>query len=188
MKINREKLKILGKGMEKIVYEDPNDTNRAIGFFHEYRSEPPEIVKGRFYLTKILHLLFPKNIPDIHMVSSNPNALVVDKIDGDSVPPDNLKKFVSAYYELRDKLSDLDIPADSAHINYKFDTKGDFYYVDSFNPWSRVISHENLNFDLEKIRMAINGLESDKRELAISYLDRLLKLYKEFLEKLNKGK
>ena len=65
-----ETQKSLGKGGEKTVYPYPDNSQRVIGVYsskHEFLWEKsPEYNKAKFYLTKILHMLFPENIPDIH--------------------------------------------------------------------------------------------------------------------------
>ena len=74
---------MLGEGSEKKVFVDPDDKRYAKGIFHEELEESPNKIKSRFYLTKILHILYPKNVPDIHMSASKPNMLVVDRVEHD---------------------------------------------------------------------------------------------------------
>lgn len=189
MKINEENLKFLGKGIEKKVYENPHNPERAVGVFHVLRPESQETIKARFYLTKIIHLLFPKNIPDMHSVTSDPKTIEVDKIDDDgSLPAENLKRFVPNYHSLVEKLYDLGLAFDHADVNYKFDKKGDFYYVDSFLPWHSRAPEEPPFLHIEKLKAEIEKLDPAKKELALGYLDRLMILHKEHLEKLNKKK
>jgi hypothetical protein len=83
----------LGTGAEKTVYTDPDNEKLAKAVFHKEARETtsdgteqtPEYIKARFYLTKILHLLYPKNIPDMHMSASEPNMIVVDRAEHDKV-------------------------------------------------------------------------------------------------------
>ncbi|MBI2023178.1 hypothetical protein HYT01_01270 [Candidatus Giovannonibacteria bacterium] len=82
--INREKPgEHLGTGAEKEVYTDPNNRDRVVAYFREHVDETPNQIKARFYLTKILHLLMPKNIPDMHWAGSDPHAYQTDKIEVD---------------------------------------------------------------------------------------------------------
>jgi len=83
--------KQIGEGYEKRVYEDPNNKDRVIAKFHEYIDETPNQIKAKYYLTKILHFLFPKNIPDMHWAGSEPNAYQVDKVEVDERHRDILK-------------------------------------------------------------------------------------------------
>lgn len=180
MKINPEKLKKLGSGTEKRVYEDPNNPDRALGIYHESQTESAERVKGRFYLTKILHLLLPKNVPDMHLAASDPHAIVVDKVRGwnavDYVDYDE-NKFSSAFKELRSKLESVGIDwIDGYSENFIFDKDGNLFFVDSFQPWSE----ESCKswFDKEKLELALQNLEDKKRDEGLSYLKRLEELNK----------
>ena len=82
--VNKEKLgEPIGVGGEKKVYQDPKNPDRVVGIFREHIEETPNQIKARFYLTKILHLLFPKNIPDMHWAGSEPNAYQADRKEHD---------------------------------------------------------------------------------------------------------
>lgn len=75
--------KPIGEGYEKVVYSDTNNENRVVAKFKEHVKETPNQIKARYYLTKILHLLFPENIPDMHWAGSEPHAYQVDKVETD---------------------------------------------------------------------------------------------------------
>ena len=178
MKINPEKLKKIGAGSEKRVYENPNNPDQAIGIFHEYITESSEKIKARFYLTKISHLLFPQNIPDIHLAASDPHAIVVDRIKDKDMSGRNYGKFYAAIDEFNLKLKSVGINwIDNYYKNFIFDEQDRLFYVDSFDPWV-IIGETNKNksepsFDKEKLESALQNLEDEKRELGLSYLKRL---------------
>ncbi len=73
----------IGEGRDKKVYPDAGNKDRVIAEFKEHIEETPNQIKARYYLTKILHLILPKNIPDMHMAGSEPNVYKVDKIEVD---------------------------------------------------------------------------------------------------------
>jgi hypothetical protein len=56
-----------GEGSEKVVFVDPKNPNRVIAERKEDREkETLRQLKGRAYLTKIVHLLLPDHIPDVY--------------------------------------------------------------------------------------------------------------------------
>lgn len=179
-KINPEKFtqeNLLGQpGGEKSVYEDPDNPDLAIGIFHDYRKETPRQVKARFYLTKTLNLLFPRNIPDIHMVSSHPHAIIVDRV-GDSEEQPNYLKMV----RLQESFEALGIHLDkNAPTNFKCDKDGNVVYVDSFRPWSLYQGELFRWYDSKGLRKALEELkDEEQRELGRSYLHRLDELLAE---------
>ncbi len=184
MKINKESSKFLGKGVEKEVYENPHNPKHAVGIFKREAAEFPERVRGRFYLTKILHLLFPDNIPDIHSASSDPQMIEVDKIIPDEqAVTKNFKKFNSDYCELMDKFDALGIILDPAQVNFKYDFSGNLVYVDSFDPWYKGAGEE-LAFSMDKLKEAIEKLNSSEKEQCLKYLERLGNIHREYVEKL----
>jgi len=83
--VNKEKLgEPIGVGGEKKVYQDPEHPDRIVGVFKEdHEEETSNQIKARFYFTKILHLLFPKNIPDMHWAGNEPNAFSSAKVEHD---------------------------------------------------------------------------------------------------------
>jgi len=57
----------LGSGNEKNVYIDPENEKRVISLMKETEQRDTlRQLKGRYYLTKIAHLLLPDNIPDVY--------------------------------------------------------------------------------------------------------------------------
>lgn len=81
MRFNVEKMQPLGEGAEKKVYIHPEDEDKVVAFFREGPKslETAMSMKGRFYLTKILHILMPDSIPDIHFASRNDDATLISE-------------------------------------------------------------------------------------------------------------
>lgn len=191
MKINRENLKPIGKihsGAEKSVYENPNNPEQAIGIFHKREAQSTELVIGRFYLTKILHLLFPKNIPDMHLTSSDPQAIIVDKVGNDDKSVTYEHRDTSELRGVSSKIESAGIKnLDDYWFNFKFNKDGDIAYVDSFLPWRTEVGRSVREYDTERLENAIQNLDDDKRELAMTYLKRLEEAYEKALENSKKG-
>ena len=182
MKINKEKMKFIGEGAEKKVYVNPNNPDSVIGVFHESMEESSEFVKARFYLTKILHLLFPENIPEIHAAASDPYVIVTDKVEDSTRSFTLAERSGKAFGDLKAKLDLVGVAFDDFAGNLKFDKNGDLFYVDSFEPWlvgKNFISKPQFN--KEKMEAAIQNLDDDKKELALSYFKRLDEMYNKAL-------
>lgn len=78
MNLQPKSPEIIGEGKEKLVYADPENPEKVIAEFKEGESEETaQSLRGRFYFTKILHMLFPKNIPDIHLAAKNGKSVIV---------------------------------------------------------------------------------------------------------------
>ena len=166
-KFNPEKLEKIGEGAEKEVYLHPDDPNKVIAEWFPERAakESPRQVKGRYYLTKIMHLLFPKNIPDIHLIYKNKRQVaVLERKEADSEhrelhevilalrkkQTDELsKKFwkklsmherkIGADERFRDFIAEIgkfNVEIDSTKFNFGHDKDGNLLYLDnSFRPW-----------------------------------------------------
>src|SRR3989344_9681701 len=65
----------LGRGVERTVYPSIKHPDRVVGIYHEGSEETSRSMKATYYLTKIAHLLFPANIPDVQFAASDPNAV-----------------------------------------------------------------------------------------------------------------
>src|SRR3989338_10688468 len=71
----------IGHGSEKRVFHDVDHPRGVVGVFHdEVNYRGPEYAKAQFYLTKILHLLLPNNIPDMHLAATEPRVVALDKV------------------------------------------------------------------------------------------------------------
>jgi hypothetical protein len=164
----------IGVGHEKKVYDDPHSKERVVGVYHEHlQNKTLNQVKGRYYLQKILHLLFPKNIPDIH--ESTQSYVVTDKKerDIDHMAFQELKKAQlaanekgedtsSLYWPIKEKfdaiedkgnaeanrligkLSQMRVVFDSSLINFSTGSDGNVTYLDTFDPWFIGIAEKHL--------------------------------------------
>ncbi|MDO8470289.1 MAG: hypothetical protein Q7S84_04750 [bacterium] len=177
--------KLIGGGGEKNVYEDPNDPNRVIGVYHE-KAPSPRFVEGRQHLTKIMHLLFPKNIPDIYDSSYNPHTIVRQRMQLDEghtvMQKDYETNFLGKGFDanLREaanvvkrkleedpRVRDLSVAMeqlvdrDLNARNYGYDADGNPVFIDTFDPWEtypdgRIATRK---FDLVALGEAIEKIE-----------------------------
>ena len=93
MKFNFDKKEPIGQGGERKVFQHPNDSQKVIGVYENHVTPAtPNRVKGRYYLTKILHLLFPDNIPDVYTTA--PSGHIAEKKERD-VDHLNIQRFIS---------------------------------------------------------------------------------------------
>lgn len=196
----------VGFGAEKKVYQhrdadkivklhNPED---AAGKFEVGRER---YVKAEFYLTKILHLLLPKNIPDIHLVSHKYQGSVHEKKElgkehklltdykkrkhtNPIYTPEDTKADIGLSRDVdrsgieRD-LKEFGINFDDGLINFGKDSEGNIIYVDSVLPWEP--NHDSLpqkpfetwvNIDALKEGI-LSRLQADDQNQALQYLDRL---------------
>ena len=77
MKFNWNELEKIGEGSEKDVFADSHNPDRVIARFKETEAENERQTRGRFYLSKILHLLLPQNIPDVHLSAKGGERVMV---------------------------------------------------------------------------------------------------------------
>jgi len=101
-------LKRMGRGAEKNVYNDPGNEKRVIAEIRnsDERIRTPRQVKARFYLTKILHLLYPTFIPDIHAaISGETDTLSMGKktLDAEHLELNRLREKVVAGHPTREE-------------------------------------------------------------------------------------
>lgn len=207
----------LGRGMDKEVYIDPERQEWVIKFFineptkEKYRSH----VKARFYFHKVLHLLFPRHVPDIHFSASEPNVLRMQRVNLDErhitiqraseyyfknqEPPKDLsvksrrasRDIVTdpGWRDFRDAMEDLDIDADFDAVNFSADAEGNLLYLDDFDPWiiSEHGDHIENSFNMDKLMIKIETLGGEKKKSVLSFLQRLEELKKEAEEELKHG-
>jgi hypothetical protein len=187
----------VGRGSEKEVYEHPNDPAKVVAEFRY--AESPKRLRGRFYLTKILHELFPDNLPDISVAATNPHVVIMERKQLDeahkslqkfNIKGDFVGNFSARYKEFEDKigedrkfkqlkreLAELGIGLETAAMNFGYDDKNNLVYVDSsFDPWPcyyHVDDKFERSYDPAKLRNAVNLLEPDRKKRALKYLERL---------------
>ena len=201
----------LGKGAERTVYPSVEHPDRVVGIYHEGSEETPRSMKATFYLTKIVHLLFPKNIPDVQFAASDPNAVGRTRVELgeeheilkkslDSNQPDAAEFWVQvekastklSYGESKkvtkfvEKLYEAGVHPERSVYNFGTGDEGDIIYVEPFPAFyfSKSKSRWVLAFSPTKIKLAIAGLKDDEtRSSAQQYLERIFQLFAEEKEK-----
>lgn len=174
----------LGTGKDKKVYQDPENPNRVIKV---YKAEhvSPDTMKFRFYATKIAHLLFPENIPDVLYSATSPNVIIRERkeLDPEHAALQKLKIKKSngtSYAELEEALSEKYAPArkalkeklegagfiiDRYPANYTFGPQGDLQYLE-----------EVEHCDLGTLEQFIMKLDEQRKEKVLVYFERIKKL------------
>lgn len=166
---------VIGEGLHKKIYQHPTDESKVVAVF-KHQAWPLEMIKSRFYLNKILHLLFPENIPDIHLAASQPFSLILDKANGLKVSPLDLLGNIHKS-QLMEDLNRVGVTFDPSSTNFIKDKKDKtIKYVDTFS-----VEKDGLGFTLSvfKLRKSVlDKLEGNKQLKALSYLQRLNDLQK----------
>ncbi len=185
---------LIGEGYNKKVYQDHENPDKVVGIL-DSETETPNQIKARYYLTKILHLLFPKNIMDMHGVASQPNSYQADKGEHDElhtilntgddgiVSYDEAHKMVESDPELKNLAEGMDalgVPIDDYPHNFSHDSEGNILYLDTFEAWRRYDSGKiDLWFKFDSLDKALAKLPEDDRAKGEKYLSRLRALYDE---------
>lgn len=152
----------VGSGAQKRIYIHPDNPQKIVGVFHADQSIYS--VKERFYINKILNLLYPDNIPDIHLAASQPSVLVIDRIMGKEINPWNLKHQLLKIL-IRRRLQKIGILIDDNSCNFMADQDGKVFYIDGFIG--------NFRWNKEKLLKKIDKLHSEEKRRALSYLGRI---------------
>ncbi len=201
--------KPLGEGEDRKVFVDPKREGRVIVENKDQAEYETTLqLKGRYYLTKIVHHLLPDEIPDIHQVgeakakdggkqtidrervthSTGQEALQQARHEG----KDEEEARQELIAEMGEEMGDLDMKLsklglgfniDSNVGNYTRNASGKVNYLESFKPWQTdVVDPKELEvlFDEAALREAIDNIPDEKtKNECLSYLDRLLDLLEE---------
>lgn len=154
-------LELLGSGSQKDVYALNDHPNRAIAVFKNgerpYGAREPNLaIKREYYARKILHTLYPDNIPDVYLAASEPAVLITERIDPG--PITETRRKIWAHNQRRDQnrlgdqLRKIGVYIDEASpLNFARRTNGSLAYVDDpmvgdwgFNARSIAALHEEL--------------------------------------------
>ena len=162
-----EKGQLIGLGGEKRVFDDSKDSKKVISEYRrgEFKHNANQI-KAQYYLGKILKILFPKNVPDIHAAGkAEKDTLLLEKIERDPghkfiqetlVSEAEGKKLPAKVFEhrekvgnrlekkyghriskLRDKFTEAGMPVDSSHaLNFSSGPDSSLVYLDNRTPWN----------------------------------------------------
>lgn len=196
----------IGEGFEKIVFSDPKRPEMVIAGIREdeVRPVPPADIKARYYLQKIIHMLFPKNIPDIHLAATkNGSRLRMQKMELDSAHV-RVQKIRSRYLEateqevnewkqldlekqsdprvreLSRKLTAAGVLVDKAGCNFAFNSAGEAQYLDNDAPWFQHLDGTYAyNYDENLLLRAIQELSEPEKGRTLGYFQRLHTLKKE---------
>ena len=202
----------IGEGGEKKVFVDPENKDRAIAELKGDESrETLGQLKGRYYLTKIVHHLLPENIPDIFQageskegvqatdlerISHSELSAKLEKSKSSKQPKKELEdKFLEEHGEkikiLETKLHDLGLGfiVDPELSNYVVSDTGQLHYVESLKPWN-VYSGDDPEVDVlyerEILQNAIEQIQDEGvKKRCVDYLNRLDRLIEDEREYLN---
>ena len=212
-RFNSEGLEPIGEGEEKIVFLDSKNKERVIAEAKEsdfLERETPRQLKGRYYLTQIVHLLLPENIPAVYQASESLDGL--QSVDAQHIPhTESHKQLVGArhlykeriaieeevakeigkeIHDINSKLADLGfyLEIDDDLVNYIKDEKGNVQYIETFKPWEfKDKGYSGVLFDEKLLRKAIGEATDEQvRKKCNSHLERLLTLFKEEEQELKK--
>lgn len=205
-KFESAKLEPIGQGEENKVFIDPNNEKHVISERKESAEKNSfRQLKGRFYLTKIVHALLPEHIPDIYQTTQT--ATGKQTIDRERIIHSeththlqNIRKLGENEYEaaraineemgesiseVTSKLEELGLGfnIDENTGNYLKDALGNVNYLETFNPWQADPSSPDgieLLFDIETLREAIEKIPNQQtKKNCESYLNRLIALVEE---------
>jgi len=206
-------VKSIGEGDEKKVFVNPGDERKIIAERKdETERDTPRQLKGRYYLTKIAHLLLPKNIPDIYQASESSagkqtvdterifhtkgHRLLQEARRSGGGEESAKEKIIE---EMGEKIGELDLELERIGLgfnvdpnvgNYTKDEKENVYYLETFKPWQPdIVDKKELEilFDEKEMENAIKNEPNQKiREECEGYLNRLLVLFEEEKQELQK--
>ncbi|HOX41138.1 MAG TPA: hypothetical protein PK263_03015 [bacterium] len=157
----------VGEGAEKTVFDNPYREGQLCAIYRYPRDSAT--MKSRYYLNKVLHLLFPKHIPDIHLATTAPPSIIVDEVKESQNTLSRIfniirKPFSARMLEYR--LYRLGVGVDPSDPNFIFNKNGLINYID--NP---------INYDIDALRRAVkNKLKSGEQSQALDYISRLEKI------------
>jgi hypothetical protein len=205
-KFESENIQPLGESEEKKVFINPDDESRVISERKEGKEkDTPRQLKGRFYLTKIAHLLLPKNVPEIYQtgessdgtqqieaerISHTPGQTLLQEARRSGEDEESAQDKIIE--EMGGEMGELDLELENIGLglvihtgvgNYTKDEQGNINYLDTFSPWETNPSNEKgieLLINEEEMRYAIeSNPDPTTRETSHQYLDRLLALFEE---------
>lgn len=178
---NIKKLNEIGSGAEKQVFVHPEDSNKAVAIFFQDRSVLE--IKERFYVNKILHMLYPNIIPDIHLASTSPSVLIIDHVMGKHLKESNLiHKFFRS--SIKRRFEKIGVSIDNGiENNFMIDKAGKIFYVDGFLTFGFKYYEYGDDSSIIRLLKEINKLEPESRSVALNYFKRIQYLNNQSLEK-----
>ncbi len=155
--------KPIGAGTEKKVFVHPHKPERVLGVYK--RKQGVEAAKDLFYASKIAHLLFPKNIPNVHMVTTQPSTIEKERFN--SIKSITWEEWGSQpFRDFRQELSDAGIEIDDDAGNLGYDSEQNIVYKDD------IFSDARLNKD--RLQKAVEArLSGEEQRNALNWLERI---------------
>lgn len=194
--------KPIGEGKEKKIFVNPQNPERVIAEIKkpkeaEFKMDAPidyspRQLKGAFYLTKIAHLLLPKNVPEIHQAGESVEGQ--QTIDSERVTGSAEDTSYTEIDKIEEKFERIGlrllIDEAGGMDNYSKDEDGNIKYLKTLVPWevSKMGARHQVEllFDENDLTKAIKKLKDSKtgpvrgaNEEAASYLERIKELYDE---------
>lgn len=196
-----ENEKPFAAGSERRIYHHPKKKNKIVAVENVAYQRNAQHARQEYYLTKIMHILLPDNIPDIHFYGSKPSMSVRQNVElgpahqraqkemlAYRMDDGNLGHLTSEYYRssrliektpevrrLINTLWDFGLNVDTFMGNFGIDEKGNAKYVE---PFSALFDY-HIRYDAKKIKDAIEKLENQtQRRRALKCLERLEALSK----------
>lgn len=198
----------LGQGDEKKVFVNPDNESRVITERKEdaiTETESPRQLKGRYYLTKITHMLLPEQIPDIYQAGETKDGTqstdrerlpltkgqeILQEARNSGADETEAKKIIEKELmgdvsKLTEKLEELGLGfnIDENLGNYTRNEQGTLNYFETFNPWQSDSTSPGgieLLFDEETMKEAIEQMpDGSDKKMCEGYMERLLELAEE---------
>jgi hypothetical protein len=145
----------INAGGEKIVYDYGED--KVVAFLPtSERQDYIHRLKHFYYFAKLMHIFLPGNVPDAHMVHSQPPMMIFDKVQAHTLAS------VEERMELIDYFAEIGVHIDSHEDNFLKDKDGVIHFVDIFQIEDR-----------EKLEAAVDSAPDEVRATAQRYFNRL---------------
>ena len=85
--------------------------------------------------------------------------------------------------QLHNKFATVGVPLDWNHRNFTLDKNGEVIFLDMQRPYQEEFRGERrLNFDLDKLKSAIDKLDGNQRQLALTCFERIMELHRQLTE------
>lgn len=192
-----------GSGKDWEVRTHPEKLDHLVKNAYDQDSYFTEKMRLRFYLGKILHILFPHNIPNVHAVGTHTLEVQKIKLDAESdairmlYQDRSIVKLTEAdlnfyrriklhpqFERFQKALKAIGIQMEVAPENFGFDENNNLYYLDSdiYDLDELPIPMDQLVPNLSRCISAIPSVSV--RQRATAYLERLAAIHSEFMRKL----
>jgi len=180
------------------------ETLDSLNEIEQKEQDTPRQLEGRYYLTKIAHLLLPESVHDVYQVGESPDETKTgdaERItltpaqkrlqeirqsggDDELVQDQLVEELGDGWGDLNTELGDIGLDIQNQNLDkYSKDKAGKVYYLDTFKPWQVdpvVPSEFEVLFSEMDLRIAIEEISDEEtKEECHRYLDRLLILLEE---------